>query len=288
MKILVIGADGQMGSDIVEAFGSSHPVGLLHSDIEISDPASVEGTFAQYEPELVINTAAFHNVPQCENDDAKAFRVNALGAKFLALNCRKYGSRLLHFSTDYVFDGKKRQPYTEEDPPNPLNVYGVSKLMGEYYIKSIMDRYFIVRTSGLYGSHKCKAKGGNFIDTMKRLSKEQSEIKVVSDEFLTPTYTRDLADQIKKLVETDHFGLYHITNEGECAWFEFARAIFEILRIKVNLKEISAKHFASPVKRPAYSVLENGRLNKLGLNQMRHWKEALRSFLTTNEKPLPV
>jgi dTDP-4-dehydrorhamnose reductase len=279
LRIIVIGADGQLGSDLMRALDSRETIGLLHSDIEVSDAESVERAINKYKPYLVINTAAFHNVPQCEKDDLKSFMVNALGPKYLAISCRKYNCRLLHISTDYVFDGRKGAPYVENDPPAPLNVYGISKLMGEYYIKSIMDKYFIVRTSGLYGIHRCKAKGGNFIDTMLRLAKEKDEIKVVSDEILTPTYTLDLAQQIKELINTDYFGLYHITNEGCCSWFEFASCIFEFLNMEVNLKKTTVSEFGSPVRRPTYSVLENNRLKELKINNMRHWRDALRSYL---------
>lgn len=283
MKIIVIGANGQLGSDLVGVL-KGEVIPLIHSDVEISDFNSVSKMFEKYKPQIVINTAAFHNVPECEKNDVRAFTVNALGPKYLAQNCATHNCMLLHISTDYVFDGKKNSPYLEDDPPNPLNVYGISKLTGEYYIKSIMERYFIVRTSGLYGIYKCRAKGGNFIDTMLKLSKEQEEIRVVGDEFLTPTYTLDLASQIDELIKTDSYGLFHITNEGSCSWYEFAKAIFDILNIKVNLKKISHEEFYSNVKRPRYSVLENKRLKSLGINKMRDWKDALQSYLLERKR----
>lgn len=284
MKIVIIGANGQLGSDLVGALKDGEVIPLTHDDVEISDFDSVSKMFERYKPEVVVNTAAFHNVPECEKNDLKAFMVNGIGPKYLAQNCVTYNSVLLHISTDYVFDGKKNTPYSENDIPNPLSVYGITKLIGEYYIKATMERYFIVRTCGLYGIYRCRAKGGNFIDTMLKLSKEQKEIKVVGDEILTPTYTLDLANQINELIKTDLYGLYHITNEGSCSWYEFAKAIFEFLNIKVELKEIKQSEFPSTVKRPRYSVLENGRLKSLGINKMRHWKDALQSYLTERKR----
>ena len=284
MKIIVIGANGQLGSDLVSVLKGGEIIPLTHSDVEISELKSVSNMFEKYKPQIVINTAAFHNVPECEKNELKAFMVNGLGAKYLAQNCVAHDCVLLHISTDYVFDGRKDSPYLEDDTPNPLNAYGISKLAGEHFIRSIMETYFIVRTCGLYGIHKCRAKGGNFVDTMLKLSKEKEEIKVVGDEYLTPTYTLDLANQITELIKTDSYGLYHITNEGFCSWYEFAKAIFDILDMKVNLKEIGHKEFYSVVKRPPYSVLENGRLRSLGINKMRHWKDALQSYLLERKK----
>lgn len=284
MNIIVIGADGQLGSDLIRVLKVGKIIPLTHHDIEITDFNSVVNIFKKYKPHIVINTAAFNNVPECEKNDLMAFRVNGLGVKFLAQNCLDYDTILIHISTDYVFDGKKDSPYLEEDLPNPLNVYGISKLTGEYYIKSLIEKYFIIRTSGLYGIHKCRGKGGNFIDTMLKLSKEQKEIKVVSDEVLTPTYTLDFTNQINELIKTDAYGLFHITNEGFCSWYEFARTIFDFLDIKVNLKEIKQSELHSPVKRPHYSVLENSKLKSLGINRMRHWKDALESCLLERKR----
>jgi dTDP-4-dehydrorhamnose reductase len=257
---------------------------LDYDDVDISDPGSVSGAFERYRPETVINAAAMTDVPGCERDDIKAFKVNGLGPKLIAQNCLKYNAVLLHISTDYVFDGKKGSPYIEEDVPNPLNTYGISKLAGEYYIRALTQRHFIVRTSGLYGLHKCIGKGGNFVDAMLRLSKGQKEIKVIGDEILTPTYTLDLANQVKELIGTDSYGIFHVTNEGYCSWYEFAEEIFKFLDIKVDLKKIKQDDFPSAVKRPRYSVLENKRIKSLGIDKMRDWKEALHSYLTERKK----
>ncbi|GAH76590.1 unnamed protein product, partial [marine sediment metagenome] len=201
--------------------------------------------------------------------------VNAIGAKNLANACREKDAVLVYISTDYVFDGEKKTSYLESDPPGPLNTYGISKLAGEYYIRYIWPKHFIIRTSGLYGSAKCRAKGGNFVNLMLRLVQEQDEVQVVDDEVLTPTYTKDLALQIRGLIQTDCFGLYHITNNGACSWYRFAQKIFELSHLKVNLKKTTVDKFGTEVKRPRYSVLRNYALEKIGLDNMRRWDKAL-------------
>ena len=284
MKTIIFGAKGQLGSDLADVLRGAETIALDYDEVDISNSNSVSRTFEKYKPDAAINVAAMTDVAGCERDDVKAFMVNGLGPKFIAENCLKSNALLLHISTDYVFDGKKNSPYIEDDPPNPLNVYGISKLAVEYYISALMERYFIVRTSGLYGLHKCIGKGGNFVDSMLRLSKEKKEIKVIDDEILTPTYTLDLAGQIKDLINTNSFGIYHITNEGFCSWYEFAEEIFRFLDIKVNLMKISQSEFPSIVKRPRYSVIENKRLKSLGINKMRDWKDALHSYLIQRKK----
>lgn len=284
MKIVIFGAKGQLGCDLVEALKDDETVALDYDEVDISDPNSISAAFKKYNPAVVINSAAMTDVPGCERDHIKAFTVNGLGAKFIAQNCLKYDAILIHISTDYIFDGKKNAPYIEEDSPDPLNAYGISKLAGEYYIKALMERYFIVRTSGLYGIHKCVGKGGNFVDTMLKFSKEQREIKVIYDEILTPTYTLDLAGQIKEMLKINSYGIFHITNEGFCSWHEFAEEIFNFLGIKADLKKVKQKDFPSIVKRPRYSVLENKRLKSLGINRMRHWKDALHDYLLERKR----
>jgi dTDP-4-dehydrorhamnose reductase len=182
-------------------------------------------------------------------------------------------------STDYVFGGEKRAPYTEDDAPNPLNVYGVSKLAGEYFVRALCPKHFIVRTSGLYGVAGSSGKGGNFVETMIRLAKEGKPIRVVTDQVLTPTYTRDLAHKIKELLQTEAYGVYHITNSGQCSWYEFAAKIFELLSLKPDFGPTTSAEFGAKAKRPAYSVLAHGRLAQLGLDDLRSWPEALAAYL---------
>jgi len=273
-----------LGSDIVRALHSEDVIPLTHQDIEIGEEAAVSGIMDNYKPDVVINTAAYHRVADCEKNDFASFKINSIGAKNLAITCKKNKAILVHISTDYVFDGEKKEPYIESDAPRPLNVYGISKLAGEYYIKYLCPEHFIVRTSGLYGSAKCRAKGGNFIDLMLKLAKKQDEIEVVNDEILTPTYTLDLARKIRDIIQTDYFGLYHITNNGSCSWYEFAKKIFEFYHMKVNLKAVPVERFPSEVKRPHYSVLKNYGLEKIGMDDMRKWDAALKAFLSRKEE----
>ena len=284
MRILVIGANGQLGSDIVKMLHSEEVIPLTHKEIEVAEEVSVRRAMKLHNPHVVIDTAAYHKAGNCERNEVKSFKVNAIRAKNLANVCKEKEAILVYISTDYVFDGKKRTPYIESDPPRPLNTYGISKLAGEYYIRYIWPKHFIIRTSGLYGSAKCRAKGGNFIDLMLRLAKEQDEIQVVSDEVLTPTYTKDLALKIRDLIQTDYFGLYHITNNGACSWYEFAQKIFELSGLKVNLKRTTQEKFGTEIKRPQYSVLRNYALEKRGMDNMRRWDEALKAFLSEKKE----
>ena len=284
MRVLVIGANGQLGTDIVKVLHSEEVIPLTHEDIEVADEESVRKAISPYEPEVIISTAAYHKVADCERNDGKSFKINAIGAKNLANVCKERNAVLVYISTDYVFDGEKGKPYIESDSPRPLNVYGISKLAGEYYIRYIWPKHFIVRTSGLYGLARCRAKGGNFIDLMLRLVSERDEIEVVDDEVLTPTYTADLAPKIAELIQTDYFGLYHVTNNGACSWYGFAQKIFEFCGLKVNLKRTTVEKFGTEVKRPRYSVLRNYALEKIGMDNVRRWDEALKAFLTEKRK----
>ena len=278
MKVAVIGANGQLGTDIVAAFAKESIIPLTQQDIEISDARSVERAFASIEPDVVINTAAYLNVELCEKERGRSFLVNETGAGNLARVLEEQRVPLLHISTDYVFDGEKRSPYVEADKTNPLNIYGESKLAGEKAIQAGCQRYFIVRTSGLYGHARCLAKGANFIEKILARAGEQKELRVVNDEVLTPTYTQDLARQIRSLVHTNEYGLYHATNSGECSWFEFAKEALRLAGASATVVPVSSKEYPSEVRRPAYSVLANAHLQSLGLDQMPHWHESLRSY----------
>lgn len=278
MKVAVIGANGQLGMDLMNVFGAESPVGLTHADIEITSIDSVSRVLTELKPDLVINTAAYHKVDDCEKNPVTSFQVNAMGAWNLATVAESLKTDLLHISTDYVFDGKKQSPYEESDHPHPLNVYAVTKVAGEHFVAANSSRYYIVRSSGLYGHNKCRAKGRNFIDTMLMLAKEKKEVRVVQDEVLTPTYTYHLARQIRELVNTRAYGLYHITNNGQCSWYEFARSIFEYAGIRVSVVATKVKEFMSPVKRPHYSVLENAALRKIGIDHMPDWHVSLKHY----------
>jgi dTDP-4-dehydrorhamnose reductase len=287
MKIAVIGANGQLGSDLVAAFSENGDAvhGLTHADIEISDLHSVSHAIENIGPQLIVNTAAMHHVENCEREPEKAFAVNALGPNNLALVARDLGAVLVHVSTDYVFDGSKGNPYVEEDTPRPLNAYGITKLAGEHFVRATTAKHFVVRTSGLYGKSPCRAKGGlNFIELMLKLAKERGEVRVVDSEVVSPTSTVELAEQIVQLSHSDCFGLYHATAEGSCSWYEFAREIFAITDTAVRLKIAAPDEFPAKVPRPKYSVLENGALKSHGLNAFKPWQNGLHKYLANRVK----
>jgi len=231
-------------------------------------------------PEVIVNTVAFHHVEQCEQKPEKAFAINACGARNVARVAERLGAVVIHVSTDYVFDGDKNRPYVETDRPQPLNVYGNSKLAGEHFVSSVCSRHFVLRTSALYGKNPCRAKGGlNFVELMRKLAREGKDIKVVDSEFVTPTSTVDVARQIVKLSECDAYGLYHATAEGNCSWYEFANEIFALSGLRPSLKVASPSDFPSKVRRPSYSVLENAGLKAIGMNVFRPWQEGLKEYL---------
>jgi dTDP-4-dehydrorhamnose reductase len=280
MKVAVIGANGQLGTDLKEVLSAEHDViGLNHTDIEITSVDSVKTALSSIRPTVVLNTAAYHIVPEAEKFPEKAFQINGIGALNLAKVCQGLDIRLAHYSTDYVFDGEKQKPYTEDDRPNPLSVYANTKLSGEYFALNYCEKSYVIRVSGIYGKVPCRAKGGNFITTMIKLANEKPEVRVVNDEILTPTPTYHIAKNTAALIKTDAFGLYHMSCEGEVSWYEFAKVIWETLQLKTPLYAASVKDFPLVVKRPFYSVLENKNLNKLGINEMPEWKQALIQFL---------
>ncbi len=286
-RILLIGAKGQLGRDIERVFQTGyHLTGMDAEDCDISNPSQVSDCVVSARPEIVINTAAWTDVPGCEKNDKKAFEINAVGVKYVAAACQNVGAKLVHISTDYVFDGRQRMPYTENDIPRPLNAYGISKLAAEYYIESILPRHQIVRTSGLYGIHECVGKKTNFVETMLRLGQEGGLVRVVDDEVLTPTYAFNLAEQIRSLAECEEYGIFHSTNHGSCSWYEFARQIFKMADMKVNLEKTSIRDYPSSVKRPAYSVLENARLKHLGLDCMTDWQTALADYFNDRKNAI--
>ena len=282
MKIAVIGADGQLGMDLVAAFTAHGDAvrALTHSHIEIADPDSVSGVLEEIQPQVIINTAAMHQVDNCEREPAKAFAVNSLGSKNLAVVAQSLRAVLMHVSTDYVFDGSKGSPYTENDNPRPLNAYGITKLAGEHFVRAHTKKHFVVRTSGLYGKSPCRAKSGlNFIELMLKLAKEREEVRVVDSEIVSPTSTEELAEQLVRLSRTDCYGLYHATAEGSCSWYEFAREIFALTETPVRLKVALASDYPAKVPRPHYSVLENQALKGRGLNTFKPWRDGLHSYL---------
>lgn len=279
MKVMLIGANGQLGSDLKRVFGDDDLVARTHADLEICNHDAVRRQVAELGPDVVINTAAFHRVDDCEDQVEKSFQVNAYAVRNLAQACDQVGAKLVHLSTDYVFGGDQQTPYSEDDRPHPLNVYGVSKLAGEYFVRTAGPRHFVVRTTGLYGVAGSSGKGGNFVELMLRLAREGKPIKVVHDQVLTPTYTLDLAQKIKELARSEAYGLYHVTSSGGCSWYEFARTIFELAGLKPDLSPTTTNTFGARSRRPAYSVLDHVHLRQAGFTDMRPWPEALAAYL---------
>lgn len=287
MRVAVVGANGQLGTDVVQEFlkAGDEVRRITHAEMDVSCFDSVKGGMEEAKPALIVNTAAMHHVENCEQEPLKAYAVNALGARNLALIASRLNAVLIHVSTDYVFDGSKGEPYLESDTALPLNVYGNTKLAGELFIRSILDKHFILRTSALYGQSPCRGKGGeNFVELMLMLGRERNELRVVDTEFVSPTSTAELSKQIVLLSRTNNFGLYHASAEGSCSWFEFAAKILEIADIQVRLRVAGPNEFPAKVPRPKYSVLENCRLKRLGLNSFQTWENGLRSYLASTQR----
>lgn len=279
MKVAVLGANGQLGHDLIQALAAWDCIPLTHADLDICDFTSTRKRLADVKPDIVINTAAFHRVDDCEEQPEKSFQINTYAVRNLAGLCAELDCGLVHLSTDYVFGGEKNSPYTEDDAPNPLNVYGVSKLAGEYFVRALCPKHFVVRTTGLYGVAGSSGKGGNFVETMVRMAREGKSIRVVDDQVLTPTYTKDLAHAIERLAQTDAYGLYHITSSGQCSWYEFAARIFELLGLTPDFGPATTAGYGLKALRPAYSALAHHRLKQLGCDDLRPWSEALDAYL---------
>jgi dTDP-4-dehydrorhamnose reductase len=289
MRVAVIGANGQLGTDVVAALAEAghEVVELTHDRVRIEEEASVQAVLAESRAEAVVNCAAFHDVPRCETEADRAFAVNAIGALNVARAAERLGARCVYFSTDYVFDGRKAAPYTEEDSPRPLNVYGGSKLAGEHLTLAFCERALVVRISGIYGRVPSRVKGENFVSKILSLAAERPRLAVVTDERLAPTPTREIALRLPLLLEQGATGILHLACEGDCSWFEFAREILEISGLETPLDPTTVEAFGSSVRRPEYSVLDSSRLVSLGVVRMPHWRPALRSFLQNAPRRAP-
>jgi dTDP-4-dehydrorhamnose reductase len=276
LKILVTGAGGQLGQELVRlpAQPGLGIIGFGRDELDVTDPEQCRNVIRSCNPDAVIHCAAYTKVDQAESEPDEAYRVNAEGARNAALAAELVGAKFVYISTDYVFDGKAKVPYRESDRPNPQSVYGKSKLAGEQFTKSLSSRYFIVRTSWVYGMY-----GSNFVKTMLKLAGERDSLKVVDDQIGSPTYTLDLAQFLLELVTTDHYGVFHASNTGVCSWYEFAKAIFEERGLNVRVEPCTTEEFPRPAPRPAYSVLDHGAIRAHGFRPLRSWREALGNFL---------
>ena len=275
MKILITGSNGMLGHDLQEVLSDRHElVPTTSKTLDITDKQHTIDFICEVKPDIIINAAAYTDVDGCEENQDLAFSVNGEGVRNLALACREVDCALVHISTDYVFDGTAREPIDEDGEIGPISVYGKSKLKGEEAILEILDKYFIVRTAWLYGIN-----GKNFPKTMLELAQNHTEITVVYDEVGTPTYTPDLAGGISHLIETDYYGIYHLTNSGSCSWCEFAKYIFEVAEVDVKIIPVTASEFARPAPRPSYSVLNNKNWNERGFKPLRDYKEAIKEYI---------
>lgn len=279
MRIALLGSNGQLGKDLTGSLGQHQVTALTRDEFDVTDEPRARATLLDLKPEIIINTTAYHRVDDCETQPEIAYQTNVLAVLNLARTASECGAQLVHFSTDYVFDGDSTTPYTEASPPMPLSIYGNSKLAGEYIVRSVAKNHLLIRTCGLYGKAGSRGKGGNFVETMLAKGRTGQSLRVVADQVLTPTSTKALAYQVAVMLAQKASGLFHVTDEGGCSWYEFAAAIFELAGIPADLSPTTSDLYKSPALRPRYSVLENARLKQLGFNHMPHWREDLAAYL---------
>lgn len=276
MKVAIIGSTGQLGSDILEVFGEK-ALPLSHNEIEVKDISSCRRVLKDVD--TVINCAAYVKVDRSEDHPEEAFMVNAIGARNVALVCNEKKMKNVYISTDFVFGGEKKEPYHEDDNPNPINTYGLSKYAGEIFIRNYCTEFYIIRSASLYGRKGARGKGGNFVDWMIEKANNNEIIKVVDDIVMSPTYTKDAAERIKNIIEKElPYGIYHVVNQGHCSWFEFAKKIFDLLDIDAKLFPIKSDELNRKARRPKFSALESAKLSSFG-PRMRNWEDALKDYL---------
>ncbi len=280
MRVAIIGSNGQLGSDLVKAFSGHDVIAWTRNDFDVRDHPRASDAIATVRPDLVINTAAFHKTDACEDDPELAFAVNAVAVRNLAHACEASGAALVQISTDYVFDGQKGEPYTEDDCPRPINTYGVSKLAGERFVQAICSRHYVIRLASIFGVAGASGKGGNFVETMLAKARRGEVLTVVDDVTMSPTYTLDAAVAICRLVDAGaQSGVYHLTNTGACTWYEFAGEILRQSGITAVLNPTSIAAMSPKAPRPRHSALTSRRLRAYGLPPMRLWREALATYL---------
>jgi len=281
MRVLVIGANGQLGSEFAAAWADAEVVGLTRAELDVTDAEAVSRVIGAARPDVVVNTAAFHKVEICERDPETSFRVNATAARAVALAAQEAGAAVVYISTDYVFPGDTSRPYAEDDARRPVNVYGVSKMAGEDLVAGACERHFIVRSSGLYGVRGVSGKGGNFVETILKRAAETGKLHVVTDQTLSPTFTHDLARGIREVVLNGRPGRYHVTNQGAVSWFDFASMAVRLAGLagQTTIEPIVSNTWDQTLRRPAYSVLENAAMRSSGLPLLRPIDEALAAYV---------
>jgi dTDP-4-dehydrorhamnose reductase len=285
VRTVVLGAPGQLGRDLVLRL-SGEVIALGRTDVDLTEPAILRAKLTSIRPHLVVNCAAYNFVDKAESEPDAAFAVNAWAVRDLATICRDLDCTLAHFSTDYVFglDAPRSTPWSEVDPPGPVNIYGLSKLAGEFLVRSTCPKHFVIRTCGLYGVWGSGGKGGNFVETMLRVAGQEKPLRVVNDQRCTPSFTSDVATTTAELVQTTAYGLYQITNAGDCTWFELAREILRLSSVAADLTPITSAEFGATAQRPAYSVLANEKLRSAGVIPPRLWNEALATYLNERRR----
>ena len=286
MNILLIGKTGQLGGSILAEQTSHRIYAPDRSELDIESRESCEQAIAKFRPDVVVNTAAFHNVPQCEVEPMRAFAVNCQSVRDLAAICKKMNARLITFSTDYVFGGEQIMPYREDDRTGPLQIYGISRLAGELVALATAPQHAVViRTCGLYGLSGATSKGGNFVDKRIADAQTNNELEMGCDQVVSPTYTGDLAQAVLKLIEHPQLvpGIYHLANEGECTWFEFTKAIYETMNLEVGVHPMDRGGMSGEMRRPLYSALANTKARALGIT-LPHWRDALEQYLQQKYK----
>lgn len=286
MRVLLTGAGGQLAADLAAAFSAAghHVVGRRREELDIADEAAVRAVVDDLQPHVILNPAAYNRVDDAEKDPIPAFAANAFGPRVLARAAAHAGAVLVHYSTDYVVDGAKGAPYREDDEALPLSTYATSKLAGEHFARALAPRHYVLRVCGLFGLAGRSTRHGNFIETMLRAAAAGRALRVVSDQIVAPTATHDVAAATLALLEGQApYGLYHCTAAGETSWYEYARAIFELAGMQADLSPTTAAQYGAPAPRPAYSILDNGKLAAAGVPRPRHWRDGLAEYLTSRQ-----
>lgn len=281
MKVLVTGVNGQLGYDVVKELEKRghQAVGVDRKEMDLTSTQQIKECIENVNPEAIIHCAAYTAVDKAEEEEELCRRVNAIATKEIVECAKKLDVPMIYISTDYVFDGTKDGEYTEQDTPNPINVYGKTKYEGEVYVQELLEKYYIVRISWVFGEN-----GNNFIDTMLKLAKDRDEINVINDQVGSPTYTKDLAPLLVDMIETDKYGVYHATNEGYCTWYEFAKEIFKIANIDIKVNPITTKEYPTKAIRPMNSKMSKEKLYYINLKILENWKSAVQKYLVNSNK----
>lgn len=286
MRVLLTGAGGQLAADLLAACTAAgyEVQARRREELDITDEAAVRATLDAVRPDLILNPAAYNRVDEAETQPALAYAVNALGPRLLARAAADLGATLVHYSTDYVVGGDRATPYREDDPPAPLSAYATAKLAGEYFVRALAPRHYVLRVCGLFGPAGRATRQGNFVETMLRAAATGRTLRVVDDQLVAPTSTAEVARVTLALLHRDApYGLYHCTAAGSTSWYDYTRAIFDLAGVQADLRPITARAYGAPARRPAYSILDNGKLEAAGLARPRHWRECLAEYLAVRE-----